>query len=104
MLYLHSRVIFQVSSTNGGYVRVADRQANINDGVTNKYYYSGKTKTREFEFHWDLINPYHCSASSGTSCTPFVFIASDITNNVSSEESFVLLLVIHSPFVHLVPS
>lgn len=88
MLFFHSRVIFKVSSTNGGYVKVADRQASSSDGVKYKYYYSGKTKTREFEFHWDLVNPYHCSESSGTSCTPFVFISSDITNNVSFVVSY----------------
>ncbi|CAG2217249.1 unnamed protein product [Mytilus edulis] len=44
-------------------------------------YYQGKTTTREFEYHWDLELPYHCSVTSGTACAPFVSVQSDITNN-----------------------
>ncbi|CAC5386465.1 unnamed protein product [Mytilus coruscus] len=51
------------------------------DSVRKTYYYSGQTLTREFEFHWDLENPYHCSVSSGTSCTPFVNILDDLTED-----------------------
>jgi hypothetical protein len=36
MLFFHFRVIFKVSSTNGGYVKVADRQASSSDGIKYK--------------------------------------------------------------------
>ncbi|CAG2233138.1 unnamed protein product [Mytilus edulis] len=77
----NDRVVAEFSSTNGGYVIVADRDAKFDDSQTNKYYYNGKTLTRMFEYHWDLENPYHCSQSLGTSCTPFLDIVDDITEN-----------------------
>lgn len=58
-----------------------DSNGNAND--IHQYFYHGKTTTREFEYHWDLELPYHCSVVSGTACAPFVFVQSDITNNVS---------------------
>lgn len=76
------RVIVAFTSTNGGYVKVADREQNVWDKVTNTYYYNGQTATREFEYHWDLVDPVHCSVTSGTSCSSFVSTATDITNNV----------------------
>ena len=77
------RVIFEVSAENGGYVVVADRDISQTDGKLNRYFYNGQILTREFEFHWDLDQPYHCSVSSGTSCDAFISIPTDITNNVS---------------------
>ncbi|VDI20686.1 Hypothetical predicted protein [Mytilus galloprovincialis] len=77
----NDRVFAEFSSTNGGYVIVADRDAKFDDSKTNKYYYNGKTLSRMFEYHWDLENPYHCSQSLGTSCTPFLDIVDDITEN-----------------------
>ncbi|CAC5360413.1 unnamed protein product [Mytilus coruscus] len=77
------KVIAEFSSTNGGYVKVADREQSYNDGVINTYYYNGQTATREFEYHWDLVDPFHCSVSSGTSCSPFVDVGTDITDNPS---------------------
>ncbi|XP_076117799.1 uncharacterized protein LOC143085385 [Mytilus galloprovincialis] len=77
------KVIVAFTSTNGGYVKVADREQNVWDKVTNTYYYNGQTATREFEYHWDLVDPVHCSVTSGTSCSSFVSTATDITNNPS---------------------
>ncbi|CAC5370730.1 unnamed protein product [Mytilus coruscus] len=77
----NDRVVAEFSSTNGGYVIVANRDIMPNDSVTKTYYYSGKTLTRHFEYHWDLENPYHCSNLSGVSCTPFLELSEDVTEN-----------------------
>ncbi|XP_063415906.1 uncharacterized protein LOC134697555 [Mytilus trossulus] len=77
------KVIVAFTSTNGGYVKVADREQNVWDKVINTYYYNGQTATREFEYHWDLVDPVHCSVTSGTSCSSFVSTATDITNDPS---------------------
>ncbi|XP_071123148.1 uncharacterized protein [Mytilus edulis] len=71
------KILYEVSSTNGGYVDVANRE----NGITTRYYYQGQTLTRTFEYHWDVVNPYHCSVSAGKSCTHFISIPTDITNN-----------------------
>lgn len=83
-IYFYSRVIYTVSATNGGFLKVQDRDEyfNRNVEVINQYFYQGQTTTRDFEYHWDLVLPYHCSVASGTACAPFVSIQSDITNNV----------------------
>ncbi|XP_052067298.1 uncharacterized protein LOC127706680 [Mytilus californianus] len=75
--------IYTVSATNGGFVKVQDRDAHFNRNVDviNQYFYQGQTTTRDFEYHWDLELPYHCSVASGTACPPFVSVQSDITNN-----------------------
>ncbi|XP_071123054.1 uncharacterized protein [Mytilus edulis] len=77
------KVIYTVSATNGGFVEVQDRDVFFETEVneTKISYYQGKTTTREFEYHWDLELPYHCSVTSGTACAPFVSVQSDITNN-----------------------
>ncbi|CAC5360418.1 unnamed protein product [Mytilus coruscus] len=77
------KVIVKFTATNGGYVKVADRDQNALDKVINTYYYNGQTATREFEYHWDLVDPVHCSVTLGTSCSSFVSTATDITNNPS---------------------
>jgi hypothetical protein len=77
------RIIYRVSATNGGFVKVQNRDKFPTYEDTT-YFYNGKTTTRDFEYHWDLITPYHCSVASGTSCSPFLSIESDITSNVSA--------------------
>ncbi|XP_076113973.1 uncharacterized protein LOC143082259 [Mytilus galloprovincialis] len=77
------KVIYTVSATNGGFLKVQDRDEyfNRNVEVINQHFYQGQTTTRDFEYHWDLVLPYHCSVASGTACAQFVSIQSDITNN-----------------------
>ncbi|CAG2242937.1 unnamed protein product [Mytilus edulis] len=53
----NDRVVAEFSSTNGGYVIVANRDIKPHDSDKSTYYYSGKTLTRRFEYHWDLKNP-----------------------------------------------
>ncbi|CAC5421225.1 unnamed protein product [Mytilus coruscus] len=77
----NDRVVAEFSSTNGGYVTVANRDKSPSDSKTDKYYYSGKTLTRQFEYRWDLEKPYHCSEKPGSSCTPFLDLSDDITEN-----------------------
>jgi hypothetical protein len=72
------RIIFNVTAKNGGYVVVNNRETK-RDAT---YFYEGSTRTREFEFHWDLDNPYHCSVANGASCSAFVSVGNDITDNV----------------------
>ncbi|XP_076085327.1 uncharacterized protein LOC143056126 [Mytilus galloprovincialis] len=72
-------VVAEFSSTNGGFVTVANRdkiQYNVRDAT---YYYSGKNLTRQFEYRWDTEPPYHCSETPGLPCTPFLDLSDDIT-------------------------
>ena len=72
------RIIFSVAAKNGGYVVVNNTETNRE----STYFYEGRTRTREFEFHWDLVSPYHCSVTNGASCSAFVSVGNDITDNV----------------------
>ena len=77
-----------MSATNGGFVKIKNRDlcpepTDKQDKCFTDFLYNGKTTSRESEYHWDLKTPYHCSEKLGTSCTPFLYILSDITNNVS---------------------
>ena len=77
-----------MSATNGGFVKIKDRDlcpepTDKRDECFTDFLYNGTTTSREFEYHWDLHTPYHCSEKTGTSCTPFLYILSDITSNVS---------------------
>jgi hypothetical protein len=84
-LFLFCRVIYSVSATNGGFVKVQNRDR-VPTYKDTTYFYSGKTTTRDFEYHWDLITPYHCSVASGMSCPAFLSIESDITSSVSDNQ------------------
>ncbi|CAG2203590.1 unnamed protein product [Mytilus edulis] len=82
---LHNdKIMFAVSAENGGYLDVHNRET---DGV-NRYYYEGNTLVREFEFHWDLVNPYHCSVTQGLGCDAFASVTNDITDNPNIDLSF----------------
>ena len=74
------RFIFTASAKNGGYVVVYNWETKRNE----TFYYEGRTRIREFEFHWDLVDPYHCSVTMGTGCDAFAAVDNDITDNVNT--------------------
>nr|XP_034314147.1 uncharacterized protein LOC105348718 isoform X1 [Crassostrea gigas] len=50
------QLFFSLQATIGGYVKVKNREA----GNKIEYHpFKGKTTEREFEYHWDLVPPYH---------------------------------------------
>ena len=77
--YVFCRLFFYLEAKTGGYVKVIDRENN------NKILYHpfvGKTTSREFEYQWDLVPPYH-NLVKGIDNPPFLTVP-DLTENVSS--------------------
>jgi hypothetical protein len=76
-LILCSRLFFYLQATTGGFVEIVNREAG------NKIEYHpivGKKTEREFEYRWDLENPFH-NLVSGLDDPPFLSVP-DLTENV----------------------
>lgn len=73
------RLFFSLQATIGGYVKVKNREA----GNKIEYHpFVGKTTERVFEYHWDLVPPYH-NLAQGIDNPQFLTVP-DLTESVSS--------------------
>lgn len=74
------RMTFTIKANIGGYLKLMNRENN------NKIEYHSLTQSvheREYLYHWDLVNPYHCvGVSPAGSCPQFLTVV-DLTENVS---------------------
>lgn len=74
------RMTFTIKANIGGYLKLMNRENN------NNIEYHSLTQSvheREYLYHWDLVNPYHCvGVSPAGSCPQFLTVV-DLTENVS---------------------
>ena len=74
-----SRLFFYTEAKTGGYVKVINREKN---NEIEYHPFVGKTTSREFEYQWDLVPPYH-NLVKGID-NPQFLIVPDLTENVSA--------------------
>ncbi|XP_046572318.1 uncharacterized protein LOC124280399 isoform X5 [Haliotis rubra] len=71
--FQHRDVIkFTYSTSNGGYVKVRDKESN----TLATYYYNGATQTHTFTVSIDLVDPYHCTGT--TACVGSMLTVPDV--------------------------
>ncbi|XP_067663316.1 uncharacterized protein [Haliotis asinina] len=63
---------FTYSASNGGYVKVRNKESN----TLATYYYSGATLTHTFTVSMDLVDPYHCTGTAA--CVGSMLTAPDV--------------------------
>ena len=90
------RVIFSFEITNGGYIRYIDRDTHPNNPETApriKVDLNGRTVSRTFTFHWDLMEPLQrCVRDHGLQCKKPPVFTPDVTTNVSQINSYQIQL------------
>ncbi|XP_067663298.1 uncharacterized protein [Haliotis asinina] len=71
--FQHKDVIeFTFSTSNGGYVKVRNKESN----TLVTYYYNGATQTHTFILSIDLVDPYHCTGTAA--CVGSMLTAPDV--------------------------
>ncbi|XP_046552071.1 uncharacterized protein LOC124261758 [Haliotis rubra] len=69
----HRDVIeFTYSTSNGGYVKVRNKESN----TLATYYYNGATQTHVYTVSIDLVDPYHCTGT--TACVGSMLTVPDV--------------------------
>ena len=89
-------MIFSFDITNGGYLEYIDRDANPNNpenATRIPVYLNGRTVSRKFTFHWDLMEPLQrCVHDHGLQCKKPPVFTPDVTTNVSQINSYQIQL------------
>lgn len=79
---------FTIKANIGGYLKLMNRENN------NNIEYHSLTQSvheREYLYHWDLVNPYHCvGVSPAGSCPQFLTVV-DLTENVTKHQYLCLI-------------
>ena len=89
-------MIFSFDITNGGYLEYIDRDTHPNNPETApriQVDLNGRTVSRKFTFHWDLMEPLQrCVRDHGLQCEKPPVFTPDVTTNVSQINSYQIQL------------